>query len=444
MTRVDLLITNASQLVTCGASFSLPADFSPPTAASPPLSTPPKRGAAMADPGIIADGAVAIRDGLIVAAGPTADLVERFEAARTIDAQGRAVCPGFVDAHTHVVYSGDRIEEWTLKLSGTPYLNILAAGGGILSTVRSVRAASVDQLVEESLPRLKAMLRLGTTTAEVKTGYALNTEGELNMLRAIEKLDAAQLIDLVPTFLGAHTVPPEFAGRTEAYVDSVIDDQIPAAAEWYKASSFAARGTPFFIDVFCEQNAFSLDQSRRILSAGRALGMRVKAHVDQFNHLGAAGLAISLDSASIDHLDVTPQDEIRQAAASRTVCVVIPAVNFHLGSAHFADARAMIDDGAAVALATDINPGSAPCPSMPLVMAIACRYQKLTPAEALCAATINAAAATAVDHLTGSIEPGKLADLLILNHPDYRHAMYQFGDNPVHTVIKRGEVYPNA
>jgi imidazolonepropionase len=426
MTTVDLLVTNAAQLVTCAAGSAS------------------KRGVAMLDPVIIPDGAVAIDKGRILAAGPTAELIRRFSAGRTLDASGKAVCPGFVDPHTHVVYAGNRVDEFELKIRGAAYLDILAAGGGIHSTVRRVREASLECLVEETLPRLREMLQLGTTTVEVKTGYGLDTATELKMLDAIEALDAGQPIDLVPTFLGAHAVPPEFAGKAEEYVECVIKEQIPAAAAWYANSSFARRGVPFFIDVFCEQNAFSLEQSRRILEAGIAHRMRVKAHVDEFTHLGGAALALSLEATSIDHLDVTPGEELSLAARANTVCVVLPAVNFHLGSERFADARAMIDAGAAVALATDRNPGSAPCPSMPLVMAIACRYQKLLPAEALHAATINAAAAIGIAGEAGSLEPGKRADLLILKSADYRSLAYEFGGNSIEAVIKRGEVFPNT
>jgi imidazolonepropionase len=398
----------------------------------------------MLDPGIIPDGAIAIDKGRILAVGPTTDLIKRFIAENILDASGKAVCPGFVDSHTHVVYAGDRLDEFELKIRGAAYLDILTAGGGIQSTVRHVREASLESLVAETLPRLREMLQLGTTTAEVKTGYGLNTATELKMLAAIETLDAAQPIDLVPTFLGAHCVPPDFAGRPEEYLKCLIEEQIPAAAAWYANSSFARRGVPFFVDVFCERNAFSLDQSRRILEAGIAHGMRVKAHVDEFTNLGGAALALSLNASSIDHLDVTTQEELNQAATTSTVCVVIPAVNFHLGNSHFANARAMLDAGAAVALATDRNPGSAPCPSMPLVMAIACRYQKLLPAEALQAATINAAAATGIADDAGSLEPGKRADLLILKSADYRNLAYEFGGNPIETVIKHGQIYRNT
>lgn len=418
---VDLLILNASQLITCAG----PA---------------PRRGAAMRDVHIIPNGAVAIDQERIVAVGTTEELQVGFNARHMFDAENHTVCPGFVDAHTHVVYAGDRIDEFERRIRGDSYLDILAAGGGINSTVRQVRAASVAQLVAETRPRLDTMLRLGTTSAEVKTGYGLSTEDEIKMLKAIEELDASQPIDLIPTFLGAHAIPPEFAGHPDNYTDYVIEKQIPAAAVWYKRSSFARHNVPFFMDVFCENNAFSLEQSKRVLQAGLRHGMRAKAHVDEFFNLEGAEMAMSLDAQSIDHLDVSTAKQIRAAAKSQTICVVLPAVNFNSGSDHFANARALIDSGAALALATDMNPGSAPCFSMPLTMAIACRYQKLLSSEALHAATINAACAIGIAEQTGSIEPGKLADLVILKSLDYRNLVYEFGNNPVQTVVKRGKV----
>lgn len=417
--HIDLLITHAAQLVTCAGDA-------------------PKRGAAMNDVGLIVDGAVAIHDGVIVDVGSSVDLINRYEAEQTINAAGKVVCPGFVDAHTHIVYAGDRAAEFELRIKGASYMEIMAAGGGIVSTMRQVREASVEQLVAETRVRLDAMLALGTTTVEIKTGYGLDADSEMKMLRAIEILDQTHPVDIIPTFLGAHAIPPEYQGRTEAFTQHVIDALIPAAAAWYRDSHFAARNIPFFIDVFCEQNAFDLDQSRRVLEAGVAHGMKVKAHVDEFANLGGAGMAVDLGAVSIDHLDATNADEIRHIANSDTVAVVIPAVNFNFGSAEFADARGMIDAVAAVALATDYNPGSAPCPSMPLVMAIACRYQRLLPSEALNASTINAAYAVGMGERLGSIQTGKQADLLIINAPDYRHLAYQFGGNLVEQVIKNG------
>lgn len=418
---IDLLIHSAAQVVTCASAGG------------------PKRGAAMRDPGIIPGGAVAVDGGRIVAAGPSDALRAEYQAAQEIDANGKVVCPGFVDPHTHVVFAGDRVAEFEQRIAGASYMEIMAAGGGIAFTTRATRAASVAQLVAETRPRLAAMLALGTTTAECKSGYGLDTASELRILETIAALDQAQPIELVPTFMGAHALPPEYAGRADHYVDLVVNDMIPAAAAWYHASHFAARGTPFFADVFCEQNAFDVAQSRRVLLAAQAAGMRVKAHVDEFTALGGLDMALELGATSVDHLDATEAEGIARLAASDAVGVVIPAVNFNLGSTHFANARAIIDAGAALALTTDINPGSAPCPSMPLVLAIACRYQRLLPAEALVAATINAAHAIGLGARLGSIEPGKQADLLVVAAPDYRHLAYQFGGNLVERVIKRGQ-----
>jgi len=420
MKQIDLLIHNIAQLVTCAAPGG------------------PKRGEDLLDTGLIENGAVAINDGTIVAVGDSRELRDRFVAVKAIDASGKVVCPGFVDPHTHVVFAGDRIDEFELRIKGATYLEIMAAGGGIASTMEATREASVEQLVTESRPRLEAMLRLGTTTVEIKTGYGLLPNTELKMLQAIEELAKTTRLDIVPTFLGAHAVPPEYKGRTEAYVDLVVEEMLPQAAAWYRDSWFLTNNRPLYNDVFCEQNAFDLAQSRRVLEAGKGLGMTPKIHAGEFTALGGVSLAVELSAVSADHLDVITEEEIRQLAASGTVGVLLPAVNFNLGSTEFADARALVDAGAALALSTDINPGSAPCPSMPLVMALAGRYQKLLPAEALNAATINAAHAIGLGDIVGSLEPGKQADLLIVDASDYRHLAYQFGDNLVEMVIKKG------
>jgi len=418
--NVDLLVHSAAQVVTCASPGG------------------PKRGASMREVGLIADGAVAVADGRVVAVGPSAELRATYAAVRELDITGKVICPGFVDPHTHVVFAGDRIDEFEQRIQGRSYLEIMAAGGGIAATTRATRAASIEQLVAETRPRLDIMWALGTTTAEVKSGYGLDTATELKLLRAIQMLDRQHPLDLVPTFMGVHALPPEYAGRADAYVELVIGEMIPAAVEWYRASHFAAEGVPLFADVFCEQNAFDVEQSRRVLAAARDLGMRLKAHVDEFTDLGGLAMALDLGATSVDHLDASGPAGIALLARSDAVGVVIPAVNFNLGSTHFANARALIDAGAALALTTDINPGSAPCPSMPLVMAIACRYQRLLPAEAVIASTINAAHAIGMGERIGSLEPGKQADMLIVAAPDYRHLAYQFGGNLVERVIKRG------
>jgi len=394
----------------------------------------------MADVGIIEDGAVAVQDGQILAVGPSAELLARYAARTTLDAAGKVVTPGFVDAHTHVVYAGDRVAEFEMRIKGATYMEIMAAGGGIVSTMRAVRAATAAQLAAETHARLDEMLALGTTTAEVKTGYGLSVKAELKLLRAIAQLHDDHPMTLIPTFLGAHAVPPEYQGRTDAYVDLVVNEMIPAAASWRASSSFVREKTPFFCDVFCEAGVFDAAQSRRVLEAGRAHGMTPKIHADEFENLGGVALAVALRATSVDHLDVTPKEEFARLAASDTVGVVLPAVNFNLGGCHFADARGLIDAGVVLALATDINPGSAPTPSMPMVMAIATRYQKLLPAEALNASTINAAYAVGLGHRIGSLQAGKRADILILATSDYRHLAYEFGKNFVATVIKEGKV----
>jgi imidazolonepropionase len=420
--KVDVLILHAHQLVTC---------------ASP---NGPKRGRAMANVGLISDGAVALVEGEIVAVGPSEQLQADYTGRETLDASGKVVCPGLVDPHTHLVYAGDRVAEFEMRLQGATYMQIMQAGGGIVSTTQSTRGATVEQLVAASQPRLDAMLALGTTTAEVKTGYGLDTDSELKMLEAIAALDAVHPVDLVPTFLGAHAVPPEYAAQTDAYVDLVVNDMLPRVSEWYHRSAFAEHQMPLFCDVFCEARVFDRSQSQRVLQAGLSHKLLPKIHADEFENLGGVTLAVELGAVSADHLDMTPSAEVELLATSSTVGVALPAVNFNLGSTHFADARTMIDAGVALALATDINPGSAPCPSLPLVMAIACRYQRLLPAESLNACTINAAHAIGLGERIGSIEEGKQADMLILDAPDYRHLAYQFGGNLIERIIKRGQV----
>ncbi len=422
MSRAELIIHNAGQLVTCASGGR------------------PKRGDAMLDVGIIQNGAVAIADAKIVGVGSSADILRDFESGEMIDAEGCVVCPGFVDPHTHIVYAGDRLNEFELKIEGADYLEILGQGGGIISTVRQTREASVEQLVEQGILRLNKMLRCGTTTVEIKTGYGLNTETELKMLAVIETLDKTHAIDIVPTFLAAHTVPPEFKDNADGYVDLVCGEMLPLACKWYEQSHFAANGTPFFCDVFTEKNAFDLEQSRRVLAAAKQLGFMLKAHVDQFTNLGGSRVSIESNAVSIDHLDAISDEEIAQLAASDTVGVVIPTENFNAGKTQFAPARKLIDNGCAVAISTDYNPGSAPCPSQPMAMAIACRYQKLLPSEAMNAATINAAHGIGLGETHGSIEVGKQADILIFDCDDYSQIAYEFGGNLVSKVFKAGNL----
>jgi imidazolonepropionase len=416
---VDLLVTNIGQLVTV------------------PDRGGPQRGAAMGDLGLIRDGAVAIRDGLIVAVGQSADLARRFTPARHLDAHGRVVCPGFVDCHTHAVWGGDRLTDFERRMAGATYQEIMAAGGGIVSTMQATRATSADQLAAAARARLDDMRALGTTTVEIKTGYGLDLATELKMLAVIADLARDQAADIVPTLLAAHTVPPEYRGDPDGYIAHIIADILPAAAAWYADSPFPVRGIPCFIDVFCEEHAFDLAQSERLLQAGLGYGFRPKIHSDQFTPLGGTGMAVRLGAVSADHLDVTPPHERQLLARSATIAVLLPAVALHLDGPS-PDAREWLADGAALALATDLNPGSAPCPSLPLVMALACRYNHLTPAQALVAVTLNAAYAVGLGQRLGSIAPGRQADLLLLESDDYRDLAYWLGKNCVATVIKAG------
>lgn len=420
MTQADLIIHNAGQLVSCVSGGK------------------PKRGAAMLDVGIIEHGAVAVVDGKIAGVGKTDDILASFSSDEMIDAEGRVVCPGFVDPHTHIVFAGDRLNEFELKIKGADYLEILASGGGIISTVEQTRKASVEELVEQSIKRLDKMQACGTTTCEIKTGYGLDTATELKMLEVIAELDRRHAITIVPTFLAAHAVPPEHKHNPNVYVNEICDTMLSAAWKWFVSSTFYGK-TPFFCDVFCENGAFTLEQSRKILETARILGFQLKAHVDEFTNLGGSRMAIAMDAVSIDHLDVISDDEVALLAASETIGIVTPTVNFNFGSTHFADARKLIDAGCVVALSTDYNPGSAPCPSQPMAMAITCRYQKLLPGEALNAATINAAFAVGLGETSGSIEIGKSADLLIIDGKDYRQIAAEFGGNAVKSVFKRGQ-----
>jgi imidazolonepropionase len=416
--KVDLIIYNAN-LVTCASGGK------------------PKRLVEMRDVGLIENGAIAVKDNRIIGIGKSDEILSDFQAETTIDAAERVVSPAFVECHTHVVFAGNRLDEFELKIKGADYLEILASGGGIISTVRRTREAGLAELIEQSRKRLDKMLALGVATCEVKTGYGLDTETELKMLEAIFELDSMHEIDLIPTFLAAHAVPPEFKENPDKYVDLICEEMLPLVNSKFKIQDSK---NPFFVDVFCEKNAFDLEQSERVLGTAKNLGFSLKAHVDEFTNLGCARVAVGLGATSIDHLDAISDEEIELLAKSETIGVVTPTVNFNFGSKEFADARKMIDDGCAIALSTDYNPGSAPCPSLPNAMAIACRYQKLLPSEAFNAITINAAFAVASGEKIGSLETGKQADILIFDTKDYRELAYEFGSNLVETVIKGGKV----
>jgi len=422
MPSVDLLVHSAAQLLT--------------------LAGGPQRGLELGDLGLIENGAVAISAGRIVAAGSTSDLRAEYQPRAELDASGRVVLPGFVDPHTHAVWVGDRADEFEQRLAGRTYLEIMAAGGGIMSTVRQTRAASVDRLVDETRPRLQRMLAHGTTTIEIKTGYGLETEAELRQWAAIRRLAAEGPWTIVPTFLGAHALPAEFSGRAEAYVDLVVEEMLPAAAErrWPLAVPSQPGNHLAFADVFCEEGAFTVAQSRRVLERARELGFGLKIHADEFVGLGGTALAVEMGAASADHLVYTPPADITALGQGETVAVGLPGTPFGLGQKDYTPAAQILAAGGILALASDLNPGTTWCESMPMVMALACRHMRLTPAQAIAAATINAARALSLDGLVGSLEPGKLADVLVLDAPDYRHLGYRYGTNLVQTVIKAGSV----
>lgn len=413
--KADLVVINAGQLVTAAG-----------------YSGRPKRGSELAELGIITDGAVAVKEGLITAVGATAAVMEQVEAAEgatLIDAGGKVVLPGLVDPHTHLIFAGSREDEFEMKIRGAAYLDILAKGGGILSTVRSTRAAGEAELVRVGKKYLAEMLFQGTTTAEVKSGYGLTVADELKQLRAIRTLQKTQPVELVPTFLGAHAIPEEYRGNPDAFVELVIREMLPAVER---------AGLAECCDVFCEEGVFTVEQSRRILQAARTLGFKLKLHADEIVPLGGAELAAELEALSADHLVAITGKGIEKLAASKTVAVLLPATTFCLMGTKYAPAREMIAAGVAVALAGDFNPGSSPVNSLPVVMGIACRQLKMTPAEAISAVTINAAHAIGRASELGSIEVGKKADLVIFDAADYRSIAYRFGTNLVEKVIKSG------
>lgn len=414
--HVELLIENASQLCVI------------------PGHGGPQRGAALGDLGLIEDGAIAIDRGRVVAIGKSADLRARYTAAVHIDARGRCVLPGFVDPHTHIPWFGDRAGEFEQRLAGATYMEIMASGGGIMSTVRKTRAADLEALVADNLPRLERMLRHGTTSAEAKTGYGLETAAELKQLDAIAALNKRQPIELSPTFLPAHAVPAEYAGETERFLDYLINETLPAGARW-----MATHG-PTFCDIFCEEGVFDVEQTRRYLERARDLGFRLKVHADEFAGLGGTKLAVELGAISADHLVQTPAEDIAALGRGSTIAVGLPGTPFGLAHHDYTPAKAILEAGGALALATDLNPGTAWCESMQMVIALACRYMRLTQAQALAAATINAAHAIGRGDEVGSLEPGKQADIIILAVDDYRQLGYRFGTNLVDTVIKRGRV----
>ena len=404
------------------------------------LSGGPQRGNTLGDLGIIEDGAVLFREGQIIEIGLTRDLRGSYPDEPTYDAAGHVVMPGFVDPHTHLIWAGNRAAEFEMRLQGKSYLEILAAGGGILSTVTSTRSATLEELTSQTRERLQNMFRFGTTTAEAKTGYGLERDTELAMLEAILALDAEGPLELVPTYLGAHAIAPEYKDQPDEYTRHLCEEMIPGVKEWW-LGHIPERPLPF-VDVFCETGAFTLAQSDRILSTASQLGFPLKIHADEFDNLGGASLAAQLGATSADHLVKTSLRDIQALAHSETIAVALPCTPFGLAEPHYTPAREILAANGYLSIASDLNPGTAWCENMQFVIALACRYLRLTPAQAIAAATINAAAAIRRADRIGSIEPGKQADLLILSVDDYRHLGYRFGTNLVQSVFKKGIFYP--
>ena len=350
-------------------------------------------------------------------------------ADEVIDARGKTIVPGFVDAHTHLVHGGSRENELAMKLSGKSYMEIHEAGGGILSTVRSTRALSEKELTEKALRSLRVMLQHGTSTVEAKSGYGLDLETELKCLKVAKKLNELQPIQIISTYMGAHATPPEF-GDTDEYLDFVIERVLP---------EIKAQGIAEFVDAFCEKGIFSVEQTRRVLSEAKKLGFKLKVHADEIESFGGAELAAELGAISAEHLMAISEQGIEALAKSGTVAVVLPATSFFLMAPQYAPAKKMIESGVCVAIATDYNPGSSPTENIQQAMWNACFKMKLSPEQIFRGVTINAAKAICRERIVGSLEKGKQADLLVLNAPSLEYALYHFGVNSVRQVWKQGK-----
>ena len=412
----NLIIKNASELVTCSGFTA-------------------KKGKEMSELGIITDGAVVIEQGRISRVGTTTNIMADLKASskdlsqfETIDASGKAVLPGFVDSHTHLVFGGYRAEEYAWRLMGDSYMDILQRGGGILSTVRATRSASREELTEAGLKRLDSMLSFGVTTVEGKSGYGLDRETEIKQLEVMADLNRLHPLDVVPTFMGAHAVLPEYKGREDDYIDFLLKEVVPEVA---------SRRLAEFCDIFCEKNVFSVEQSRRLLTNAVESGLKSKLHADEIVRLGGAELAAEIGAVSADHLLHASDEGLHAMAEAGVVATLLPATAFSLREP-YARGRKMIDAGGAVALATDFNPGSCFSESIPLVAALAALYVNLSPEEIVTALTLNGAAALDRAQVVGSLDPGKQGDVIILENPSYRFIPYHLGVSTVEKVIKRG------
>jgi imidazolonepropionase len=415
MTSADLVVAGCRELLTCAG----------------PL---PRRGRDLGEVGLVGNGWAASSKGVVVFAGTEAEFHARVEpgpGAVTIDGRGLVAMPGFVDAHTHLPFAGDRAREFGLRVQGWTYRQLAEQGMGILTTVKATRAAGLDDLLALCLRRLDRMLLSGTTTVEAKSGYGLNLEDETKQLEALRALAALHPVDVVPTFMGAHEVPPEYRGRREEYVRLLVETLIPEVAR---------RGLAEFFDVFSEPGVFSIEETRRLVEAAKSAGFKIKVHADEFVSQGGAELAAEAGAVSAEHLIAVSDEGIARLAASDTAAVLLPGVPFFLMMDRRAPARRLIDAGAAVALATDFNPGSSHLSSMPFVLQLGVFTLGMTVEEAINACTGNAAYAIGRHGSVGSLEPGKKMDLVLCDVPDHVSLAYEAGRNPVQTVIKNGKV----
>ncbi len=411
---MQLLLKNIGQLVTVSANGGLV-----------------KTGKDMRNIGVLENATVLIENDMIRWVGKASDFREKLKKdADSIDANTFVGLPGFVDAHTHLVFAGTRENEFAMRAEGKTYQQITEQGGGILSTVKATRAATKKELKKLASKRLDAMMQHGTTTVEIKSGYGLDEKSEIKILEAINELDKEHPMTIVSTFLGAHAVPPEFKGKPDEYVQLLCERMLP----YISRKKFAR-----FCDVFCDRGYFTIEQTRRIFEKAGSLGFDLKIHADELANIGASSLAADLSAVSADHLENITADEIRRLKKAGVVAVLLPGVSFFLNHPH-ANSRSLIDAGVPVAIASDFNPGSCMSFSMPLMMTIACTQMKMTPEEAITAATLNAAAALKLSDKVGSIEVGKQADIVLYEIPNYRYLAYHFGVNLVSKVIKKGTI----
>jgi len=410
-TYVDLIIKNAGELLTLSPSFKEESGL-----------------------GMIQNGAAAIEKGRIFWVGKTEELSGKFSLnrdGREMNATGKVVMPGLIDAHTHLVFAGSRENEFEQRIQGLSYQEIAGRGGGILSTVEATRNSSFDELFSLGKKRLDRMLSKGVTTVEAKSGYGLSLQDEMKILKVMKALQESHPIDIVPTFLGAHTLPKEFREDRTHYVDLLIEEMIPKVAQERLAE---------FCDVFCEEKAFTLEESKQILETGKRYGLKPKIHADQLSSGGGAELAAEVHAYSADHLEYASPEGIRKMAEKGVTAVLLPGASFFLSMKKYPPARDMIEQGVAVSLATDLNPGSSMTESLPMMMTMGCTMYKLLPKEVIQATTIHAARSMGREKEIGNLEVGKQADLLVLDIPNYRYLPYHFGVDHVETVIKKGEI----